>query len=152
MDSADDILPRVQALRDPEGFLRQVRELLDRQERADARHPAEDRQRQAWAALDLDLASRYADAIGAPWAQLLVLARPTPQLLAAAAEQRERLDQLMSRDPGAVTARARLRAQWQDQVDELERARLQAKATTRDRLAAAGLPFLPDLFLPEDLP
>ncbi|MEU4422955.1 hypothetical protein AB0F81_20205 [Actinoplanes sp. NPDC024001] len=152
MELPADFTDRVRALRDPERFRREVLDMLHHQEQIDARQPAVEKQRRAWAALEPELARRYADAIAAPWAQLLALARPTPQLLAEAAAARERLQRRMGGAPDALEIRALVRVDRQRNADRIASTREREKIAIRNRLAAAGLPFLPDLFLPVDRP
>jgi hypothetical protein len=127
-------------------------ESLERQQEADAQAPTLARRREAWAALEPGLAHRYAQAIGTPWAAMMVRRRVTPEMIALDEQTQRRLAYLRSDAPDAIRTRARIRADFQRVRQESEEVRTREKAVLLERLAEAGLPFLPDLFLPSDLP
>ncbi|SDT80463.1 hypothetical protein [Actinoplanes derwentensis] len=137
MELPADFQERVGALRHPDTFLRQVLALLAEREQADAQAPAFAACRTAWQALDPDLAHRYAAAIGTPWAMMMSRLRPPPA------------------EPGRPPGRNHIGPvpAWSPHRDvDTGAVRAEHHRQIRQRHAAAGLPLLPDLFLPEDRP
>jgi hypothetical protein len=146
VELSDDFVERVRRLKRPAAVARKAMQALKEAEREERREARLRAVQDAWAALDPDLRRRYLEAMGRfPYP----LVRPLEPGADVLEDLFDRLKQ-MNEDPNAAHAPWADREARRIQERRRQRQRQVEHEELRQRLAAAELPYRPELMYPTD--